>query len=60
MVIGELEKAGGEEYLLDQAKKNPVAFMSLLGRIIPTQITGDKDNPVEFVHTITRRILKSE
>jgi hypothetical protein len=57
MVIAALDKAGGEDYLLDQANNNPNAFMTLVGKIIPTQVTGDKDNPVELVHTITRRII---
>src|SRR5215203_1912784 len=45
MILAALDRAGGEDYLLEQATANPKAFMSLLGRIIPTQITGagDKD-----------------
>ena len=58
MIIAALDKAGGEKYLLKQAEENPTSFMTLLGKIIPTQITGDKNNPVEVIHTITRRIIK--
>jgi len=58
MVLAALDKAGGEKYLLSQAENNPNAFMTLLGKILPTQITGDKDNPIELVHTIVRRIIK--
>ena len=58
MVLAALDKAGGEKYLLQQAMNNPNAFLTLVGKILPTQITGDKDNPIELVHTITRRILK--
>src|SRR4051794_26034007 len=45
MILAALERAGGEDYLLEQAHDNPRAFLSLLGRIIPTQVTGpgDKD-----------------
>src|SRR3954451_17204275 len=45
MILSALERAGGEDYLLEQATANPRAFLSLLGRIIPTQVTGpgDKD-----------------
>jgi hypothetical protein len=43
------EGAGGKEglvgYLQDQAIKNPGPFMSLLGKVLPTQIAGDPDNP---------------
>jgi hypothetical protein len=32
-------------YLTDQALENPVAFMTLLGKVLPTQIEGG-DNPL--------------
>lgn len=38
MILNALEGAGGEAYLIDQAKKSPAAFMTLLGKIIPTQL----------------------
>lgn len=41
MIRGALDKAGGMDYLLTQANKNPVAFMSLLGRIIPQELKHD-------------------
>lgn len=59
MVIAALDKAGGEKYLLKQANDNPNAFLTLLGKVIPTQISGDKENPLEIVHMITRRIVKA-
>ena len=40
MILAALDAAGGAEYLLRQAKQNPVAFMSLLGKLLPTQLTG--------------------
>jgi hypothetical protein len=43
MILAALDRAGGEEYLLEQAHDNPKAFLSLLGRILPTQITGQND-----------------
>ncbi len=43
MILAALERAGGEDYLLEQAAANPRAFLSLLGRIIPTQVTGPAD-----------------
>jgi hypothetical protein len=41
MLLEALEKEGGVKYLRRQAKKNPHAFMTLLGKIIPTQVVGD-------------------
>lgn len=40
-VLASFEAAGAEEYLLRQAVENPVAYMSLLGKILPTQVTGE-------------------
>jgi hypothetical protein len=40
MILAALDAAGGSEYLLRQTKQNPVAFMSLLGKLLPTQLTG--------------------
>jgi len=40
MVLGALTEAGGQKYLARQAKKNPAAFLSLLGRCLPKDITN--------------------
>ncbi len=44
-------KDGLVSYLTQQAEENPVAFMGLLGKVLPLQIAGDPDQPLE---TITR------
>lgn len=46
MVLGALDDAGGQAYLSEQAKKNPAAFMTLLGKVLPLQLQGDKENPL--------------
>ena len=33
-------------YLERQAEENPVAFLGLLGRVLPLQLQGDSDNPL--------------
>jgi threonine aldolase len=33
-----LDEAGGEKYLLEQAQANPVAFMTLIGKVLPSEI----------------------
>lgn len=44
------EKAGGKAglvgYLTTQAVENPSAFLPLLGKVLPLQIQGDKENPL--------------
>jgi hypothetical protein len=46
MVKEALEGVGGVEYLEKQARENPVAFLSLVGKLIPHEIAGDPDNPL--------------
>ena len=46
MIIEALDELGGVDYLVTQAKDNPNAFMSLLAKVLPTQITGDPENPL--------------
>ena len=48
MVLEALDELGGKEWLKEQAGKNPVAYMGLLGKILPTQLTGTDDGPMEI------------
>jgi hypothetical protein len=38
MILGALYRGGGEDWLLEQMAANPVAFMTLVGKILPTQV----------------------
>lgn len=40
MIRGALDDAGGQAYLKLQAIAEPVAFLTLLGKILPREITG--------------------
>ena len=48
MILQALTKSGGVEYLEKRAKdpKTQSAFLTLLGKVLPLQVTGDKDNPM--------------
>jgi hypothetical protein len=54
MVVGALERGGGEDWLLSQMTKNPVAFMTLVGKIVPLQVTGEGGGPVIIVTGVQR------
>lgn len=59
-ILAAAEKAGDGDlvaYLADQAKRNPGPFMALLGKVLPTQLSGDPDNPVT-ISVIERRIVR--
>jgi ribosomal protein S19E (S16A) len=40
MILQALENKGGVEYLEQQAVSNPSGFMSLLGKVLPKEVTG--------------------
>lgn len=46
MILGALDKAGGETYLLEQAKANPNAFLTLIGKVLPKEVTGADGSPL--------------
>jgi hypothetical protein len=54
MVMAALEKVGGIDYLAEQATKNPAAFMALLGKVLPMQLTGANDGPVMIITGVCR------
>lgn len=56
MVAKALEMAGGETYLLSQAKDNPTAFLTLVGKLIPVQLGGDP-NGVPVALQEVRRVI---
>ena len=47
MILGALEDAGGREYLVKQAMDSPNAFMALVGKILPLQMTGEAGGPLQ-------------
>ena len=53
MILAALDRVGGEDYLVQQAHDNPRAFLSLLGRLIPTQMTGPDDKELFPVSEMT-------
>lgn len=53
MILTALGKAGGADYLLTQAQTNPNAFMSLVGKVLPMTVAGDRDNPLLAGLTVT-------
>lgn len=52
MILKALDDAGGAEYLLERAKDNPVAFMTLVGKVLPMQITGEDGGAIQTVNKI--------
>jgi hypothetical protein len=60
MILSALDQAGGAKYLLRQAEENPTAFMTLVGKVMPTQVTGDTENPLRVVNEILLRGVRPD
>jgi hypothetical protein len=52
MIVEALDGVGGVTYLQDTAKSHPAAFLSLLGKVMPIQVSGDPDNPLRMIAQI--------
>lgn len=52
-------KDGMTAYLTAQAAMNPGPFLSLLGKVLPTTLAGDPENPVNVVTKIERTIVNA-
>lgn len=62
MILTALENKGGASYLEVQAEKNPAAFLSLIGKVLPMTVVGDPDQPltIRLVSGVTRGEEDSE
>jgi hypothetical protein len=47
MVVEALNNAGGVAYLVEQSDKNPTAFLTLVGKVLPLQVAGSLDHQVK-------------
>lgn len=50
MIAEALSRVGGASYLEEQANKNPVAFMALVGKLLPLQLKADITKRKIVVH----------
>lgn len=59
MILQALDESGGVAYLKTQALENPTAFLSLVGKVLPLQVTGEGGGPIvvevlKFADTTSR------
>lgn len=57
MILTALDTAGGVGYLVDQSEKNPTAFLTLVGKVLPMTVQGDPENPLHYT-IVERRIVR--
>jgi hypothetical protein len=53
MILDALAAAGGVKYLTKQATANPKAFLTLVGKVLPLQVTGEGGGPIQIVMSNT-------
>jgi len=49
MILRALDGAGGERYLVQQAKENPTAFLTLVGKVLPMTVAADGEGLKKLV-----------
>lgn len=55
MIAEALDGLGGVQYLMECGSdpKTKGAFLSLIGKVMPVQVVGDSENPLQHNFTIT-------
>jgi hypothetical protein len=46
MILTALSDAGGIDYLVEQSKDNPTAFLTLVGKVLPLDVNNSHDGKV--------------
>lgn len=57
MIEHALHKAGGVDYLTEQAHANPTAFMGLVGRVLPLQVSGSLGTEPGALHLLAATLV---
>jgi hypothetical protein len=62
MILSALDESGGVEYLVERARdpRTASAFLTLVGKVLPMQVTGEGGGPVQTVARIELVALGSE
>jgi len=48
MILEALDKSGGVDYLVSKAESHPQAFMGLIGKVLPLQVTGEEGKDIQI------------
>lgn len=46
-ILNAFEEVGGQSYLVTVANEDPKTFCVLLGKVLPTQLTGENGGPIQ-------------
>lgn len=59
MIEGALNAVGGEDYLIEQARTNPTAFLALVKSLLPKDINSNVKGGMTVLHKIEREIINA-
>ena len=45
LILSSLDEVGGQKYLVQQAKANPAAFLTLIGKCLPKDVNNTHGGP---------------
>jgi hypothetical protein len=48
-LLGAFDEVGGQAYLVKVAQDNQAVFCTLLGKVLPMQVTGEDGGPIQHV-----------
>lgn len=54
MILASLDDVGGQAYLARQANENPSAFLTLIGKVLPMQVSADVRGDITVVTGVPR------
>lgn len=62
MILSALDESGGVEYLVERARdpRTASAFLTLVGKVLPMQVTGEGGGPVQTVARIELVALSAD
>jgi len=59
MIVSAFHKAGGEAYLVEQARENPKAFLTLLSKTLPSENKTELTSRLTLGELVRRSYNKS-
>jgi hypothetical protein len=53
-ILASFDRVGGIDYLEIQARENPTAYLMLIAKVLPMQITGPNNGPIMVITGVAR------
>lgn len=57
IILAALDQVGGQSYLAKVALEEPVAFLSLIGKVLPKEVTGADGGSINVAISTIERVI---